>query len=144
MGYCIGGDGHLPHITLIQTTVSDDFNVQGLCKKVMALNWDRDNTVEFDSYYHNFEKPYNGVGILNDTTLQTLHEEALIIHRNFGLPIESSYGDDFWPHMTFAKSVYRLTEPVQLPHELQGKTSGWRLEFGYRGNHGVYLGPFNP
>lgn len=144
MGYCLGTQGHLPHITLIQTAVTETFNIHALYEEITALHWDSETPLTFGNYYHNEEKPYNGVEIENDATLQNLHEVVLRIHQHHKLAIENACGLDFWPHMTFAKTPKRLLDPVTLPKDLQGSVKGWTLEFGYRGEHSVYLGPYNP
>jgi hypothetical protein len=144
MGYCIGTNGHLPHITLIQTTVSDDFNIESLFNDIMGLFWDKDTLIKLGDYYHRQEKPYNGLEMIKHPAVQRIHELCASVHGKHGLEIESGHGDEFWPHLTFAKSQHRLTEPVKIPPILRQPSNGWTLEFGYRGEHSVYLGPFTP
>lgn len=144
MGYCVGSDGHLPHVTIVQLSNVPEDKVSKIFTAISRMEWDCNTPLEFGDYYHNSEKPYNGVNIHMSAELRDLHDKVIDFCADNDLQIDNKIGDDYWPHMTFSKNQNRLPESVWLPDELKGVSSGWTLEFGHMGEHGVYLGRYNP
>jgi 2'-5' RNA ligase len=142
-GYCIGENGHLPHITIAQVNIPDAFEIDDLYAAFLKLDWSEEHALIFGNYYHN-ERHYCGVEIVKSDKLQMLYENTIEAINHLGLAVEGETGNGFWPHMTFAKTHISLPESVMLPDQLRDKTGGWRLEFGHRGDHGVYLGRYEP
>lgn len=143
-GYCLGLDGHLPHVTIAQLKAPDDFDVSDVFNRVSNTLWSEQETLELGTYYHSDPDPYNGVEVGASDELRRLHDRVVTIYDDLGLDVENPTGDDYWPHLTFSKNPNRLPEPVELPIALTGRSCGWRLEFGHMGEHGVYLGAYKP
>ncbi len=141
-GYCLSQKGHLPHITLAQIEVEDDFDDKAFFEKVSEIKWNADLALTLGDYYHNLDRGYNGVHIQMTPELRRLHNQVIDACKEFGVKPQNASGDDYWPHMTFAKHPVPLPEPVHLPLALTGQVSGWKLQFGYMGEHGTYLGAY--
>lgn len=141
--YCLGCDGHLPHVTLAQLEIPDDFDVTQIYNRVAKTLWNETETLSLGDYYHHAQL-YNGVNITSSNALQNLHERVVSMCEDLGLEVVNPSGDKYWPHMTFAKTKHRLVEPVELPIALTGNSAGWKLEFGHAGNHWTYLGGYKP
>lgn len=140
MGYCIGSEGHLPHVTIAQIETDDVQSLKPLFDQLSKLQWDQRTILEFDDYYHSDGKPYNGVGLKPHASLRGLHDAVVASCLDHGVMLKNTCGDAYWPHLTFSKNDTRLPEPVMLPKDLTGQSSGWVYEIGYMGSHGVYLG----
>ena len=142
MGYCLGSDGHLPHITLAQSTIDDKKTVKKLDAQICDLNWFGGNLIQFGEYYHHIDRGYCGISIHLSKALKKIHGDIIKIHKNFNTKIHGNIGEDYWPHFTFAKTSHQIIEPISLPSLLQNQSNGWTLEFGHMGKHGVYLGRY--
>ena len=144
-GLCIGHHGQLPHVTITQTEASDEnADVGALYAAFLKLHWDEAVALEFGDYYHDVEKPYCGVRIINRPDLQKLHDQSVELFRHLGYRVKGKVNEDYDPHLTFAKTNLRINDPINLPDALIGKSTGWRLEFGYCGDHGAYQGRYEP
>ena len=92
-GYCIGSDGHLPHITIAQTDVPDEFVAEDLYAAILKLDWSEENILQFGEYYHLTDNNYNGVEILLSEELEHLHKQVIEIHDHLGLSIKNEHGE---------------------------------------------------
>lgn len=142
MGYCLGSNGHLPHVTLAQTTLPDTSCLKELIQDIDKLSSNTIHEINFLNYYHE-ERGYCGVEIEKNNQLQEIHEKIVSIHEKYSLPIHNSKVDKYWPHLTIAMSQKKLSRTVVLPNKLQKISRGWKVEFGHMGDHGVYLGGYN-
>ena|GEM_PF-6834264 len=143
-GYCLGSDGHLSHITLLQGKSENVEDIEILYNKIPSVLNEFSKPLELGDYYHHLDRGYCGLEVTLSDELKRLHEEIVDIYRDLNLEIYSGHGDDYWPHLTFAKTSHELSLDTKIPNILQGQSNGWRLEFGYRGDHGVYLGKYKP
>jgi 2'-5' RNA ligase len=145
-GYCLGTGNpkHLPHITLAQIAIEDSFDVSKLYNALASGLWSTNNSVTLATYYHDQNRHYAGLNVDLSDELKQLHNHITHVHHDLGIEIINPHGDDYWPHMTFSKNPNSLPESVPMPITLQGLSKGWKLEFGYMGDHGVYLGKYNP
>ncbi len=143
-GYCLGIDGHLPHVTIAQLKAPNDFDISKLYNEISKLNWSEGSNLMLGDYYHSVDRPYNGVDVSMSSELRSIHDSVVTIYDDLDLDVENPKGDDYWPHLTFSKNLNRLAEPVELPIALTGKSAGWKLELGHMGEHGVYLGAYKP
>lgn len=143
-GYCLGVDGHLPHVTIAQLKAPDDFDILKLYNDISKLNWPLESRLDLGGYYHGVDKSYNGVEVAMSPELRSMHDNIITIHDDFDLDVENPKGNDYWPHLTFSKNPNRLVEPVDLPIALTGKSAGWKLELGHAGEHWTYLGAYKP
>jgi len=142
--YCLGSDGHLPHITLAQTEIPEDEKVALIHSAIKLINENFMSDVELQDYYHDLDRGYCGVSVELSSDLKILHEQIVKIHEDLGLNILSSHSGNYCPHVTFAKTFSQLPENTTIPDILQGISNGWKVEFGHMGNHGVYLGKYKP
>ena len=143
MGYCLSYDNHLPHITLAQSRLNDDSIVNILRDNLAGLDSYLTDSIKLKNYYHHIDRAYCGLSVNLTNQLHKLHNIVVSIHKELGAEIQGAYGDEYWPHMTFAKTSHQLRQPVDIQDNLQGESNGWILEFGHMGDHGVYLGKYN-
>lgn len=140
--YCLESDGHLPHITLVQTEILDEEKIEILSNKINEMAELFLNDIRLENYYHHLDRGYCGVSVSLSEGLKKSHGHVVEAHSELGLEILSGHGEDYWPHMTFAKTSCELPQDVKIPELLQGQSKSWSLEFGRMGEQGVYLGKY--
>lgn len=142
MDYCLGVDGHLPHISIARLPEVTDRQLTALFSELSNMHWPQGVSLEFGETYH-IPKGYYGLKIVPLDQLQKMHEDVYAVAKKIGVEVDGACLDDYFPHFTFSKT-HKNTADILIPSDLRGRAAGWSLELGRMGAHGVYLGRYSP
>ena len=144
-GYCLKQGRALPHITLCQARINTQDQLDDLMGSLENVDKAFSAAIEFGSYYAS-KKPdkaivYTGLAVrVPNDPLQALHNLVYKKHRNLQLEVLNPSGEEYWPHLTFARFKDSAVIPeLSFPERFWLTIPDWRVAFGVSDEAGQFL-----